>query len=76
MATNNMWRNILLTIAVGKAAVAGAGLALALLGVLGVASAIGAHDTLVAFQKEYFDWVAFGGGVVGAGAKIIWDALA
>ncbi|HEY8162122.1 MAG TPA: hypothetical protein VIF34_07630 [Methylocystis sp.] len=66
------WHRFLVVIAVCKAAVGGAGAALALLGAYNVAAAISAHEWLVQVQHAYtFDAFAVGGGVVGALLKII-----
>lgn len=69
------WRRFLCTVAIGKAAVAGASLALALLGVLGMASAITAHDAILEFQKEYVNYFAAAGGVVGGVIGWVWNNL-
>ncbi len=66
------WQKFLMIIAVGKAAIGGAGLALAILGAYNIASAVSAHDWLHAVQQSYaFDAFAAVGGAVGATLKII-----
>lgn len=66
------WQKFLMVVAVCKAAIGGAGLALAILGAYNVAAAIAAHDWLVSVQHAYtLDAFAVGGGVIGALVKII-----
>ena len=65
------WRNLLVFVTVGKAAIAGTGLALAGLGALDIAFAITANDWLQEIQREYVNYVALGGGAIGAVGAII-----
>ncbi len=65
------WSNILFFVGIAKAAVAGVGLALAILGALDIATAAAAADWLDKLQDEYFGAYATLGGVVGAAWKII-----
>lgn len=60
------WRNFLTFVAIGKSAVAGAGLALAALGALDIASAASASEWLHEVQKNYLNYAAIGGGITGA----------
>ena len=72
-----MWRNVLLFVAIGKAAVAGAGLAMAMLGVADLASAIGARPLLDFINKDHIlDIAALGGGVTGAAFRLLWAIIA
>jgi hypothetical protein len=58
------WRKFLLAVAIGKAAIAGAGLALAGLGALDIAAAITAQEWLNAAQAQ-ITLITAGGGIVG-----------
>ncbi|HEY8064631.1 MAG TPA: hypothetical protein VIF40_07860 [Methylosinus sp.] len=65
------WQKFLMVVAICKAAIGGAGLALAILGAYNVAAAITAHDWIVSVQHAYtLDAFALGGGVIGAALKI------
>lgn len=69
-----MWQKLLMFTALGKAAVVGASLGLALLGALGFAEAVMARDWLNEMQRAYaFDIAAAAGagvGIVGQLAKL------
>jgi hypothetical protein len=66
------WKRFLMAIAVGKAAIGGAGLALAILGAYNVAAAISAADWLHGVQHAYaLDTFAAAGGVTGAIIKMV-----
>lgn len=72
----SLWHNVLLFVAIGKCAVAGAGLALALLGVADLASVIGARDFFDAFKQAHAtDAFALVGGVIGGFARMIWAII-
>jgi hypothetical protein len=61
------WKIVMRAIAVGKAAIGGAGLALAILGAYYVAGVVSAHDYLSAGEYHYaLNAFAAGGGIVGA----------
>lgn len=70
------WRRVMMVVTVGKAALSGAVLVLAVLGALNVASTIAAHDWLLAFQRDHLDALVAGGGAAGAVVKLAWDRLA
>lgn len=70
------WRRALLAVTVGKAAVTGAGLALAALGAMNIATAATAHHWLTQFEHEHLNMVAWGGGIAGGVARIVWSRLA
>jgi hypothetical protein len=63
------WTRFLVIVSFAKAAVGGAGLALALLGALDVAFAVTARDFLEHMKPHLIDYAAVGGGVLGAIAK-------
>jgi hypothetical protein len=66
------WQTFFKVAAVCKAAIGGAGLALALLGAWNVAAAVSAHDWLTSVQHTYaLDAFAATGGVLGAAVKLI-----
>ena len=66
------WQKFLMFIAIGKAAIGGAGAGLAILGAYNVAAAISATDWIHAVQHAYaFDSIAVVGGIVGAVTKIL-----
>ena len=65
------WKQFLFIVALGKAAIAGAGFALAALGAYDVAFAITASDVLHTVQKEYLNYFALGGGALGMALKIV-----
>lgn len=72
-----LWRNVMLFVAIGKAGVAGAGLALAMLGVADLASAIGLKSFLDGVPMAYvFDLAALSGGVIGAAIRLAWAIAA
>jgi len=60
------WTLLLAVVALGKAAVLGASLALAVLGAFDIAFAATASHWLDVLQKEYLNYVAIGGGFIGA----------
>ena len=60
-----IWKDILFFVSIGKAAVAGAGLTLAVLGAFNIAFALSASTMLHEFQHQYLDYVTLGGGVIG-----------
>jgi hypothetical protein len=63
------WTRFLAIVSLAKAAVAGAGLALAALGALDIAFAITARDFLEHIRPHILDYAAVGGGILGAVAK-------
>ncbi|MCK1742226.1 hypothetical protein IVA80_15480 [Bradyrhizobium sp. 139] len=63
------WTRFLIFVSFAKAAVAGAGLALAALGALDVAFAITARDFLDHMRPHVLDYAAISGGILGAIAK-------
>jgi hypothetical protein len=66
------WQKIMMIIAICKAAIGGAGLALALLGAYNVAAAVSALDFLHAVKQSYaFDLVAIAGGAIGGAVSVI-----
>lgn len=68
-----LWRNVMLFVAIGKAGVAGAGLALAMLGVVDLASTLGLKSLLSGIQIDHvFDLAALSGGVIGAALRLVW----
>ncbi len=70
------WRRAMMLVAIGKAAVSGAVVVLAILGALNVASAVAAHDWITTFQKEHLDALVASGGAGGAIFRILIDRLA
>lgn len=65
--TPMFWRKVLLTVALGKAAIAGAGAGLAILGAFDIAAAVTAREWLNEVQHAYaLNLFAIGGGVTGA----------
>lgn len=66
------WKRFLVLVAIGKAAVAGAGVALAIMGALDIAVAISAKAWLTEFKPYYLDIAAIGGGAVGAVIRTVW----
>lgn len=70
-----LWRRLMMFVAVGKAAVAGAGLTLAGLGALNIAFAIAAHQWVIDFQHQYIDYATGGGAAAGVLAWA-WNRLA
>ena len=60
------WRTFLTIVTIGKGALAGAGLAIALLGLYDVAAAASAQEWLRLLKPYYVDYATAGGGVVGA----------
>lgn len=71
------WAKIMLVVSLAKAFVAGAGLGLAALGIVDVASTLGI-ETLVRFiQREHvLDWFAIGGGVASTTLQLVWKFVA
>lgn len=69
------WRKFLLVVAIGKAAIAGAGLTLALLGALDIAAAITAQHWIEHVQAN-MNAITAGGGVVGGVAGWALNRLA
>jgi hypothetical protein len=66
------WQQVLAVIVICKAAIAGAGLALAILGALNIVAAISAHEWLESAKHTYaLDAFAVGGGIIGALVKAI-----
>jgi hypothetical protein len=63
------WTRFLMLVSFAKAAIAGAGLAMAALGALDIAFAITARDFLEHMKPHILDYTAVGGGVLGALAK-------
>lgn len=66
MRIPTFWKNVLLFASVGKAAIAGAGMTLAILGAFDIAFALTASNMLRDFQHQYLDYLTLGGGAVGA----------
>lgn len=62
----SFWRRFLAAVAIGKGAIAGAGVAVGALAALDVAYAITAQDWIRSIQHSYLDEVAIGGGIIGA----------
>ncbi|MEH3118280.1 MAG: hypothetical protein PGN25_12010 [Methylorubrum populi] len=60
------WRTFLTIVTIGKGALAGAGAAIALLGLYDVAAAAAAQEWLRQLKPQYIDYVTAGGGLVGA----------
>jgi hypothetical protein len=71
MQIPTFWSRFLMMVAIGKAAIAGAGLALAAMGALDIAFAITAKDLISNLRPYYFDYATFGGGALGA----IWGII-
>jgi hypothetical protein len=69
------WKRFLVLVAIGKAAVAGAGVALAILGAMDIAFALSAKAWLSELKPYYLDVAAIGGGVVGASIRTVWAFL-
>ena len=66
------WRSIFLLIALGKASVAGATVALALLGSLNIAFAVTLSEWLTEIQQDaLFNYFAIGGGLAG----MLWQGI-
>jgi hypothetical protein len=70
-SASRFWNRLLGAVAVGKAALGGAGAALAIAGAFHVAAAVTAQNWLHDVQKNYLDYVAIGGGVVGGTFSIL-----
>jgi hypothetical protein len=64
------WSRFLWLVGIGKAAIAGAGVALAALGALDVAFAITAQEIMREIKPHYLDIAAIGGGLVGAIVRV------
>ena len=72
-----LWRNVMLFVAIGKAGVAGAGLALAMLGVADLASVLGLKSILNGVRIDHvFDLAALTGGIIGAAFRLAWAIAA
>jgi hypothetical protein len=65
-ALPTFWSKLLLVVAIGKAAVGGAGGALAFAGALNIAGAVTAQHWLRDLDRHYLDYFAYTGGVAGA----------
>lgn len=65
------WGNIMFLVAVGKAAVAGAGLAIAAFGLFDIALANAIGEWWRTFQSQYFDTFAGVGAIIGAVFAIV-----
>ena len=63
------WKRLLMVVGLAKAAVAGAGLALAILGAFDIAAAITARDLIAELKPHYLDFAAVGGGVIGIAVR-------
>lgn len=63
------WTRLMFAVAIGKGAIAGAGLALALLGALDVAMAVTAQQWLKSIQANYLEEITLGGSIIGAVAR-------
>jgi hypothetical protein len=59
------WTRLLMFVSLAKAAIAGAGLAVAVLGALDIAFAVTARDFLEHIRPHFLDFAALGGGVIG-----------
>jgi hypothetical protein len=59
------WRRLMMSVAIGKAGVGGAGAALAVLGALNIAQAVSAQHWVNGFEDHYLHWFAAGGGALG-----------
>lgn len=74
------WKYVLLTISIGKAFVAGAGLGIAALGLAEVThqalAQVGVAQMWSFLQKEHvLDAFAFGGGALTSAAQVVWKVL-
>lgn len=59
------WRTFLTVVTIGKGALAGAGAAIALLGLYDVAAAAAAQEWLHQLKPSYIDAATAGGGIIG-----------
>ena len=66
-----VWDKIMLFVAIGKSAVVGATVGLAVLGAMDIALAASASAYLQNFQDQYIDTFAIAGGSIGIIGKII-----
>jgi len=73
MQIPTFWRNFLMAIGVGKAAIAGAGLTLAILGAFDIAAAVTAQHWYAQFQHDYLNQITAAGGVAGGIAGWLWN---
>lgn len=71
----HFWRRFLLLVAIGKAAVVGAGIALAALGALDITFALTAKVWMAEIRPYYLDLAALGGGAIGAAARAVWTFI-
>ena len=65
------WRKLLWLVAIGKSAIVGAGLVLAVLGAADIAFAITAQEMMRDIKPYYLDFAALGGGIIGAAVRVI-----
>lgn len=71
-----VWSKVLLVVSLGKAFVAGAGLGLAALGIVDLASTLGIGSLVEFIQREHIlDAFAVGGGVISTIAQLIWKVI-
>jgi hypothetical protein len=69
-----VWKNVLALLALGKVAVAGAGVGLAALGVVDVAHALGIRDLVNEItHNQALDWFGYGGGMIAVVGRLIWQ---
>jgi hypothetical protein len=67
------WSKVLLVVSFGKVFVAGAGLGLAMLGVVDIAGALGVRPLVEFIERErILDIFAFGGGLIATLVQIAW----
>ncbi len=65
------WTRLLVFVSFAKAAIAGAGVMVAVLGALDIAFAVTAKDFLDQVRPHFLDFAAVGGGVVGVIVRTI-----
>lgn len=71
-----IWSKVLLLVTIGKAAIAGAGVGLAALGIADLATLVGAKQMIALIHGDHiFDIFAAVGGLVGATAQIVWSVI-
>lgn len=71
-----VWKNVLALIALGKVAIAGAGVGLAALGIVDVAALLGIRPLVDEITHAHaLDAFAYGGGAVAVAARLIFRVL-
>lgn len=65
------WTRFLMIIGIAKAAIAGAGLAIAVMGAFDIAAAAVAKDFLDHMRPQFLDYAAISGGVTGAAWAVV-----